>query len=126
MSTSSELRVFITVIKIDNPQFVISLPFLFLQQADESLDFEEQILEAAKSIAAATSALVKSASAAQRELVAQGKVLKSRVITFFLFSVLLLIKTINKMFLLIQIKSKVTKHKVTPNGVILNISNHCF
>lgn len=44
------------------------------QQADETLDFEEQILEAAKSIAAATSALVKSASAAQRELVAQGKV----------------------------------------------------
>lgn len=44
------------------------------QQADESLDFEEQILEAAKSIAAATSALVKAASAAQRELVAQGKV----------------------------------------------------
>ncbi|GCB85671.1 hypothetical protein scyTo_0026293, partial [Scyliorhinus torazame] len=43
-------------------------------QADETLDFEEQILEAAKSIAAATSALVKSASAAQRELVAQGKV----------------------------------------------------
>lgn len=48
--------------------------FLNLQQADETLDFEEQILEAAKSIAAATSALVKSASAAQRELVAQGKV----------------------------------------------------
>lgn len=47
---------------------------LFSQQADETLDFEEQILEAAKSIAAATSALVKSASAAQRELVAQGKV----------------------------------------------------
>uniref|UniRef100_A0A8C1FTT2 Talin 2a n=1 Tax=Cyprinus carpio carpio TaxID=630221 RepID=A0A8C1FTT2_CYPCA len=44
------------------------------RQADESLDFEDQILEAAKSIAAATSALVKSASAAQRELVAQGKV----------------------------------------------------
>uniref|UniRef100_A0A8C3LMS4 Talin 2 n=1 Tax=Chrysolophus pictus TaxID=9089 RepID=A0A8C3LMS4_CHRPC len=44
------------------------------KQADETLDFEEQILEAAKSIAAATSALVKSASAAQRELVAQGKV----------------------------------------------------
>ncbi|CAK6963942.1 talin-2a [Scomber scombrus] len=42
--------------------------------ADETLNFEEQILEAAKSIAAATSALVKSASAAQRELVAQGKV----------------------------------------------------
>lgn len=45
-----------------------------LQEADESLNFEEQILEAAKSIAAATSALVKAASAAQRELVAQGKV----------------------------------------------------
>lgn len=44
------------------------------QLADETLNFEEQILEAAKSIAAATSALVKSASAAQRELVAQGKV----------------------------------------------------
>ncbi|XP_014885765.1 talin-2 isoform X2 [Poecilia latipinna] len=43
-------------------------------KADETLDFEDQILEAAKSIAAATSALVKSASAAQRELVQQGKV----------------------------------------------------
>uniref|UniRef100_A0A8C5CM67 I/LWEQ domain-containing protein n=1 Tax=Gadus morhua TaxID=8049 RepID=A0A8C5CM67_GADMO len=44
------------------------------KEADESLNFEEQILEAAKAIAAATSALVKAASAAQRELVAQGKV----------------------------------------------------
>ncbi|XP_076439084.1 talin-1-like isoform X2 [Babylonia areolata] len=44
------------------------------RKADESLNFDEQILEAAKSIAAATAALVKSASAAQRELVAQGKV----------------------------------------------------
>jgi len=41
--------------------------------ADDSLNFEEQILEAAKNIASATSALVKSATAAQRELVAQGK-----------------------------------------------------
>ena len=40
-----------------------------------TLNFDEQILEAAKSIAAATAALVKSASAAQRELVAQGKVI---------------------------------------------------
>ena len=40
---------------------------------DDSLNFEEQILEAAKNIASATSALVKSATAAQRELVAQGK-----------------------------------------------------
>lgn len=45
-----------------------------MQKADEELNFEDQILEAAKSIAAATAALVKSASAAQRELVAQGKV----------------------------------------------------
>lgn len=42
--------------------------------ADESLNFDEQILEAAKSIAAATAALVKAASAAQRELVAQGRI----------------------------------------------------
>lgn len=55
------------------------MPIFCLQQADESLDFEEQILEAAKSIAAATSALVKAASAAQRELVAQGKVRGKRV-----------------------------------------------
>ena len=43
------------------------------QGVDDSLNFEEQILEAAKNIASATSALVKSATAAQRELVAQGK-----------------------------------------------------
>lgn len=44
------------------------------QQADESLNFEEQILEAAKCIASATAALVKAASVAQRELITQGKV----------------------------------------------------
>ena len=48
--------------------------FCCFQQADESLNFEEQILEAAKAIANATSALVKAASAAQKELVQQGKV----------------------------------------------------
>ena len=56
--------------------YSISIPaFLHraLQSADENLNFEEQILEAAKNIAGATSALVKSATAAQRELVAQGK-----------------------------------------------------
>lgn len=53
---------------------MVALACVFEQEADESLNFEEQILEAAKSIAAATSALVKAASAAQRELVAQGKV----------------------------------------------------
>ncbi|KAK7790683.1 hypothetical protein R5R35_008203 [Gryllus longicercus] len=45
-----------------------------VQEADESLNFDEMILEAAKSIAAANSALVKAASAAQRELIDSGKV----------------------------------------------------
>ncbi|XP_048581539.1 talin-like isoform X2 [Nematostella vectensis] len=44
------------------------------KEADDSLNFEEQILEAAKAITAATVALVKSASAAQRELIATGKI----------------------------------------------------
>ncbi|KAL4712138.1 hypothetical protein ACJJTC_010999 [Scirpophaga incertulas] len=44
------------------------------QETDESLNFDEMILEAAKSIIAATSALVRAASAAQRELIDQGKV----------------------------------------------------
>ena len=57
-----------------NEDHVFSPPYLcHLQSADENLNFEEQILEAAKNIAGATSALVKSATAAQRELVAQGK-----------------------------------------------------
>lgn len=38
------------------------------------MNFDEMILEAAKSIAAATSALIKAASAAQRELISTGKV----------------------------------------------------
>nr|CAD7426624.1 unnamed protein product [Timema monikensis] len=45
-----------------------------IQETDESLNFDEMILEAAKSIAAANSALVKAASAAQRELIDLGKV----------------------------------------------------
>ena len=36
-------------------------------------DFDEMIIDAAKSIATATSSLIKAASGAQRELVAQGK-----------------------------------------------------
>ncbi|KJE89680.1 hypothetical protein CAOG_009384 [Capsaspora owczarzaki ATCC 30864] len=42
--------------------------------ANEDLNFEEQILEAAKAIATATSALVKAAGAAQKELVSTGKI----------------------------------------------------
>ena len=37
------------------------------------MNFDELILEAAKSIAAATAALIKAASEAQKELVSQGK-----------------------------------------------------
>ena len=43
---------------------------------NEEMNFDEMILEAAKSIANATSALIKAASEAQKELVAQGKVSK--------------------------------------------------
>ncbi|OXU28323.1 hypothetical protein TSAR_002155 [Trichomalopsis sarcophagae] len=45
-----------------------------IQETKEELNFDEMILEAAKSIAAATSALIKAASAAQRELISSGKV----------------------------------------------------
>jgi len=47
---------------------------LCVQPVDEGLSFEDQIVGAAKSIAAATAALVKAASVAQRELVSEGKV----------------------------------------------------
>lgn len=47
-------------------------PLLLLQEADDTLTFEEQILEATKAIANATSVLVKIASNAQQEY--QGKV----------------------------------------------------
>ena len=43
------------------------------REANEDLNFEEQILEAAKAIAAATGALVRSATSAQREIAAMGK-----------------------------------------------------
>ena len=45
-----------------------------LQTVDESLTFNEQIVEAAKSIAKATNGLIRAARDAQKELVAQGKV----------------------------------------------------
>jgi talin len=41
-----------------------------------NMNFDELILEAAKKIAAATSALIKAASEAQKELVSQGKLQK--------------------------------------------------
>lgn len=48
--------------------------YALLQTADANLSFDAQILEAAKSIAAATKNLVQSARATQRELTEQGKV----------------------------------------------------
>lgn len=60
-----------------------------------SLSFDEQILEAAKSIAAATAALVKSASAAQRELVAQGKVSWQNFLLFIIITIFLHILQLN-------------------------------
>lgn len=47
------------------------------QEADYNLQFDEMILEAARGIMAASSALVRAANAAQRELIDQGKVARS-------------------------------------------------
>lgn len=47
------------------------------KEVDANMNFDELILDAAKSIAAATAALIKAASEAQRELVHQGKVSKT-------------------------------------------------
>ena len=47
-----------------------------LQVAEDDMKFDDMILEAAKSIANATASLIKAASEAQKELVAQGKVQK--------------------------------------------------
>lgn len=44
------------------------------QEADEEMNFDELILDSCQAIAAATSALVKAASSAQRELVEKGLV----------------------------------------------------
>merc|ERR1711881_281930 len=46
------------------------------KEIDPQIEFDELILDAAKSIAKATAALIKAASEAQRELVVQGKVSK--------------------------------------------------
>eukprot|EP00842_Homolaphlyctis_polyrhiza_P001624 jgi/Hompol1/2462/HPOL_006008-RA len=43
------------------------------REANVELNFDEQILEAAKAIASATSALVRSATGAQREIIARGR-----------------------------------------------------
>lgn len=50
--------------------------FFSKQEINQEKNFDELILDAAKSIAAATSALIKAASEAQRELVLQGKIQK--------------------------------------------------
>ncbi len=45
-----------------------------MKTLSENLNFDEQILEAAKSITNAASVLIKAATAAQKELIVQGKV----------------------------------------------------
>jgi len=63
------------MLKVCNKLFYNNIFVIHVQEAaDASWNFDEVILEAAKSIAAATSALVKAASAAQRELIDSGKV----------------------------------------------------
>jgi len=51
------------------------------KEVDEDMNFDEIILEACKSIAAATSALVKAASSAQRELVDSGRIRRKPTMT---------------------------------------------
>ena len=58
---------------------------MVFQNIDPNLNFEDQILEAARSIAGATAMLVKAASAAQTELVTQGKVRGLKGTKWFLF-----------------------------------------
>ena len=55
------------------------LRFVFSVQmvTDENMTFDDLIIESAKSIATASSALIKAATEAQKELVAQGRVQKS-------------------------------------------------
>lgn len=61
--------------------WVISLISECFQEADANLQFDEMILEAARAIMAASSALVRAANAAQRELVDQGKVSRSPLVS---------------------------------------------
>lgn len=51
----------------------------YFQEPRENFNFDELILDAAKSIAAATSGLIKSASTAQKELIVSGKVSRTLV-----------------------------------------------
>ncbi len=48
--------------------------FVILKAVNENLNFDEQILEAAKSVTNGAAALIKAATNAQKELVSQGKV----------------------------------------------------
>lgn len=51
------------------------------QETDSNLQFDEMILEAARGIMAASSALVRAANAAQRELIDQGKVARRPLVS---------------------------------------------
>lgn len=62
---------------------IVPLKQPYFQKTDENLAFDEQILSAAKSITAAVQTLVKAASSAQRELIAQGELTITALIRDF-------------------------------------------
>lgn len=53
------------------------------REANQDLNFEEQIIEAAKAITTATGALMRSATGVQREIIANGKNLPKEVTMYF-------------------------------------------
>lgn len=68
-----ELLAVVAVVEEAGRKLAVLKPRERPKEADESLNFEEQILEAAKSITAAVAALVKAATVAQKELIAVGR-----------------------------------------------------
>jgi talin len=58
-------------------------PPIQANEADDNLDFSAQIMEAAKAIAAASGALIRSATVSQREILAKGKGGTSREQMYF-------------------------------------------
>ncbi len=61
--------------------------FLYLQEINENLNFDEQILEAAKSIMNAAGALINAATSAQKEIATQVKVSSSYLVQFDQYSI---------------------------------------
>lgn len=62
-----------------------------IQVSMENMTFDDLILESAESITKATSSLIQAATAAQRELVAQGKIEETSLKVWLMNVVLLLV-----------------------------------